>query len=190
MSQNYQVEYWLKKLLTHYNLSTYTQLAIKLHTTQQNITNWKKRNSVLAVEKKCREVGIYQKIFEDFGSGELGNDYVFDVVLFKLSTLTDRQRAILYHALRKNQQIKSKEELIDAIQTLDLIELFQYQLKKLTTIFSFKFTNFKNIFIFKDDDTGAYPFDRNNLAKFIQNNLNDTEINVWLKNPYLPSQLS
>jgi len=64
MDQN-DVEYWIKKLLSYYNVSTYTQLANKLNTTQQNITNWKTRSSVLAVEKKCRELGIYQDIFGD-----------------------------------------------------------------------------------------------------------------------------
>ena len=37
----------------------------------KTISNWKKRNSVSAIKKKCRELGIYEDIF---GNSEIKYD--------------------------------------------------------------------------------------------------------------------
>lgn len=52
-------------LYDYFNVTTNVDLAEKLNTTQQTITNWKTRNSINAIKKKCRELGIFNDIFRD-----------------------------------------------------------------------------------------------------------------------------
>ena len=61
----YTIEEILEILYNFYNVKNNIELAEKMNTTNQNITNWKSRNAISAVKKKCRELGIYQDIFGD-----------------------------------------------------------------------------------------------------------------------------
>ena len=53
------------KLLSYFQLDNNQELALKLGTTPQTISNWKTRNSIGPLKKKCRELGIYNEIFGD-----------------------------------------------------------------------------------------------------------------------------
>ena len=53
----------LEELLNFFNVSNLSELANKMNTSPQNISKWKQRNSVSAIKKKCRELGIYNEIF-------------------------------------------------------------------------------------------------------------------------------
>jgi hypothetical protein len=53
-------------LFIHFNVSTITELANKLEMSQPAVTNWQRRNSISAIKKKCRELGIYNEIFGNF----------------------------------------------------------------------------------------------------------------------------
>ena len=55
----------LDKLLDYYNVSTIYQLSDKISIGQPAISKWKKNNSVNAIKRKCRELGIYNDIFGD-----------------------------------------------------------------------------------------------------------------------------
>ena len=57
------------KLYSFFDVKNNLDLANKLETTAQTISNWKSRNSVNAIKKKCRELGIYNEIFGDLASG-------------------------------------------------------------------------------------------------------------------------
>ncbi|MDD2508649.1 MAG: hypothetical protein PHS78_06380 [Aliarcobacter skirrowii] len=59
------VENILDRLYSFYKVGSASELSEKIHTTQQTISNWKIRNSISAVKKKCRELGIYDEIFGD-----------------------------------------------------------------------------------------------------------------------------
>lgn len=59
------VENILERLYSFYKVSGASELSEKINTTQQTISNWKKRNSISAIKKKCRELGIYREIFKD-----------------------------------------------------------------------------------------------------------------------------
>jgi hypothetical protein len=59
------VEDILERLFSYYKVASVAELSEKIHTTQQTISNWKIRNSISAVKKKCRELGIYNEIFGD-----------------------------------------------------------------------------------------------------------------------------
>ena len=63
-----QAELLIDKLLNYYNVSTYSDLGIKINVSQANISSWKQRNSVNAIKKKCKELGIYNEIFGDLNS--------------------------------------------------------------------------------------------------------------------------
>ena len=63
----------LDDLLSFYNVSNLSELANKMNTTPQNISKWKKRNSVNAIKKKCRELGIYNEIFGDQNIQTIGS---------------------------------------------------------------------------------------------------------------------
>lgn len=63
-----QSEVLIDKILDYYSVVTYSELANKINTTQQTISSWKQRNSVNAIKKKCKELGIYNEIFGDLNS--------------------------------------------------------------------------------------------------------------------------
>ena len=56
------------KLYSFFDVKNNLDLAHKLETTAQTISNWKSRDSVNAIKKKCRELGIYNEIFGDLNS--------------------------------------------------------------------------------------------------------------------------
>ena len=60
-----EAEILIDNLLSYYNVSTYSDLALKIGTTQANISSWKIRNSINAIKNKCKELGIYNDIFGD-----------------------------------------------------------------------------------------------------------------------------
>lgn len=62
------IDLLLEKLLDYYEVSNLSELAKSLNTTPQNISKWKTRNSVSAIKKKCRELGIYDEIFGDLNT--------------------------------------------------------------------------------------------------------------------------
>ena len=48
-----------------YNIHTLSELAVELKTTQPTISSWKKRNSINAIKKKCRELQIFDEVFDE-----------------------------------------------------------------------------------------------------------------------------
>lgn len=56
------------KLFSFFDVSTITELAQKLEMSQPAVTNWQRRNSISAIKKRCRELGIYNEIFGDLNS--------------------------------------------------------------------------------------------------------------------------
>lgn len=68
-------DYLINLLLDYYDSYTISELAPKINTTQQTISSWKSRNAVVAIKKKCKELGIYNEIFGDSSiSITQGND--------------------------------------------------------------------------------------------------------------------
>jgi hypothetical protein len=61
-------EYYFDKILNFYNVSTIKELGLVIDTGASTISNWKQRNSITALKKKCRELGIYNEIFGDLNS--------------------------------------------------------------------------------------------------------------------------
>ncbi len=61
-------EFLIEKLLNFYKASNVAELSTKINTSQKTISNWKIRNSINAIKKRCRELGIYNEIFGDINS--------------------------------------------------------------------------------------------------------------------------
>jgi len=62
------VEIILEKLFEYYKVSSAAELSSKIDVHQKTISNWKTRNALSAVKKKCRELGIYNEIFGDIAN--------------------------------------------------------------------------------------------------------------------------
>lgn len=62
------VENILERMFNFYKVSSVVELSKQINTSQKTISNWKIRNSISAVKKKCRELGIYNEIFGDLNS--------------------------------------------------------------------------------------------------------------------------
>lgn len=61
----HNADFYIERLLNHYNLNTISELAGILGIKQTSISSWRTRNSVNAIKKKCRELGIYDEIFTE-----------------------------------------------------------------------------------------------------------------------------
>lgn len=65
-------------LYKYFDVNNNIDLAEKMGITKQTITNWKTRNSINAIKKKCYELGIYDSIFTETnfsGSVNTINDF-------------------------------------------------------------------------------------------------------------------
>lgn len=67
-SEMNEIELIFDKLYSYFNVATITELAQKLDMSQPAVTNWLRRNSISAIKKRCRELGIYNEIFGDLNS--------------------------------------------------------------------------------------------------------------------------
>lgn len=61
----------INRLMEYYGVYTLTELSKKLDIGQPTVTKWKKNNSINAIKKRCRELGIYDEIFKDFDKNTL-----------------------------------------------------------------------------------------------------------------------
>ncbi|MEA2018148.1 MAG: hypothetical protein U9N59_06845 [Campylobacterota bacterium] len=59
----------IKKMMEYYNIHTISELSDHIGIGQPAISKWKSNNSINMIKKKCRELGIYNDIFE----GEINN---------------------------------------------------------------------------------------------------------------------
>ncbi|MDD2653015.1 MAG: hypothetical protein PHX44_08200 [Sulfurimonas sp.] len=60
-------------LIKYYDVVSVSQLADKIDIGQPALSKWKKNNSVGAIKKKCRELGIYNEIFGDLQTNNFQN---------------------------------------------------------------------------------------------------------------------
>ena len=129
----------LDKLFDYFGVAGNIELAEKMNTTRQTITNWKKRNSINPIKKKCRELGIYRDIFGDqniqyneFSHASISGDGAAGVDNSKKKTITPKEPdlplsthipdfvledlEILFKRCKGKSE--EKKELIDAIDNL------------------------------------------------------------------------
>ena len=55
----------INKLMEYYNVQTISELAEIIKIGQPAISKWKNNNSINPIKKKCKELGIYNEIFDN-----------------------------------------------------------------------------------------------------------------------------
>jgi hypothetical protein len=73
------VDDFVEKMMEFYQVFTINELSKEIGISQQAVSKWKKNNSITAVKKKCRELGIYNEIFGDLNTNTnnqiIGNNH-------------------------------------------------------------------------------------------------------------------
>lgn len=91
--------------MNYYSVDSISALALQIETSQQSITNWKIRNSISAIEKKCQKLGIYKEIF----------DVAYDPRPFQIGTSNDHST---FNQVGRNQKNINSNDLTPQEQTL------------------------------------------------------------------------
>ncbi len=145
----------INKLMEYYNVQTISELAEIIKIGQPAISKWKNNNSINPIKKKCKELGIYNEIFDNLDSkNNLSNctdpyeidkdDYYYKLNLKTINAPKD------FDKLMKNNNIIDidngtfslfKEAYISSIN-IDDIKNFRIHLMN----FTFEFSNIKNNF--------------------------------------------
>jgi hypothetical protein len=145
----------INKLMEYYNVHTISELAEIIKIGQPAISKWKNNNSINPIKKKCKELGIYNEIFDNLDSkNNLSNctdpyeidkdDYYYKLNLKTINAPKD------FDKLMKNNNIIDidngtfslfKEAYISSIN-IDDIKNFRIHLMN----FTFEFSNIKNNF--------------------------------------------
>jgi uncharacterized protein YjcR len=103
------------ELYRYFQVNNNIDLAEKLKISQQTISNWKSRNSLSAIKKKCRELGIYSEIFSDINS----NVNVFEDSNENQTALLENDLSKYFIALESVAVATNKEdELVSDIKEL------------------------------------------------------------------------
>ena len=106
-----QVELAIEKLLSYYQVFNISDLANKMKITQATISNWKNRNSINAVRKKCRELKIYENIFEKQNE--------------KINQETNDGDQAIYNVIEELKINMSHEEIVYELKKISLKKLIE-----------------------------------------------------------------
>lgn len=173
-------------------------MALLFDNTVRSVQNWKKENRpiIRLLEKYLTKEEIEEflndgkiiklELIKNYSVTELNRIIIssnieidnyeihYRNILFKINTLNNREKAILYHSVNTNNA-KTKNELLSVIKELELVKKVIEQI--LDGI----------LFRKKEHDLDTrfgYSFDRDNLYNFILNFTSDMEIKVFLEKPY------
>ena len=103
----------ISRLFDYYKVYQIQDLALKMNVSQPTISKWKSRNSINAIKKICRELGIYKEIFEDSKKQENINDSLIN------TEINDNDLSKYFTALQSVAIATNKEdELISDIKEL------------------------------------------------------------------------
>ena len=131
--------YFYDKILSFYNVSTLKDLSDITNIPISTMSSIKQRNSITALKKKCRELGIYNEIFGDLNSNTIINitSEVNQAAKEKNEIDIDETTLLLF----KEAYRKAKD--IDNIKGLRVYLMdFDQQIKPIDTI---TLNEFKNI---------------------------------------------
>lgn len=143
----------IDKLMEYYNVHTISELAEIIKIGQPAISKWKNNNSVNPIKKKCKELGIYNEIFDSLDSkNDLSHFTHYDNVdendyYYKLHQKTKNAPKDLENLRNNNNIIDDvtfslfKEAYISSLE-IDDIKYFRIHLMN----FTFEFSNIKNNF--------------------------------------------
>lgn len=150
------------RLFDFYKINSLVELSTKLGISQPALSQWKSRNSISAVKKKCRELDIYDKIFQEANTYTEENpqqeDITFDGFYYNVSD-DDKCDNYYLKLTKKIQEITSNlsfitidEKIIDK-PTFDLFkesyfmavhsdDLKEFRIHIMEYTFKYNFFNF------------------------------------------------
>ncbi|WP_141048338.1 helix-turn-helix domain-containing protein [Aliarcobacter cryaerophilus] len=154
----------LEKMYSFYNVKTASELSEKINTSQKTISNWKIRNSIGAIKKKCRELGIYPQIFSDLSIYQKthllsDNDHIrfenyFDEIFnhYNVSTIKElsEKTNIPQSTISNWSQRKSISALKKATKELGIYEIIFDQAEKNYDAMNLKFNTIQRIKILEE----------------------------------------
>ena len=103
---------YFERLFNHFNTSTIRELSEKINMSESTISKWRQRESINAIKKKCRELGIYNEIFGDLklSSNENQSQQIKEICNTGEIIETDEATFSLYKEAylkaKKNEKIK------------------------------------------------------------------------------------
>jgi len=109
---------YIEQLMDYFKVYTISELADYLKIGQPSISKWKANNMVNAIKKKCKELGIYNDIFE-LGDSSVGkvtgqnnigiqnkpkqiNKFLFEKEYEKIEALAELVEKMSLKTYRKN----------------------------------------------------------------------------------------
>lgn len=54
-----------ERLFNYFSVSTIRELSDKINMSESTVSKWRQRESINSIKKKCRELGIYNEIFNE-----------------------------------------------------------------------------------------------------------------------------
>lgn len=118
---NNEIKFIFDKLFAFYKVATITDLAQCLGLSQPTVTNWQRRNSINAIKKRCRELGIYDEIFGDLQKIKSIDDLKIENSKndIQITTINDKRILYFFETLFKDCKLNNKlKELEDDIKNL------------------------------------------------------------------------
>ena len=104
---------FINKMMEYFNVFTLNELADKIGISQQAISGWKKKNAILAIKKRCRELGIYNEIFGDFNTNINNFQNSTNVVAQDFSNNSNAQ-----HTQNIGNKVNIDENILKLVDTL------------------------------------------------------------------------
>lgn len=105
------------RLMEYYDVSTISELAEKINIGHQAISKWRKNNSIEAIKKKSKELGLYNYLFDDF-EVDLFQSSEYDYYTNQDKARILKQQCKKYGVKLETVEIKNKS-LLFLIQELD-----------------------------------------------------------------------
>ena len=132
----HELKFIFDRLFAFYKVATITELSQCLGMSQPAVTNWQRRNSISAIKKKCRELGIYDEIFRDYENINSINDLIENrnntlhkINLFQKLDINYSEKLTLLKSHCKEFDIQITE-----IKNLRMLYLFEHLLNDVERI--------------------------------------------------------
>lgn len=65
-----------ERLFNYFQTSTIRELSEKINMSESTVSKWRQRESINAIKKRCRELGIYNEIFGNLNMQNIQNQII------------------------------------------------------------------------------------------------------------------
>lgn len=89
----------INKLFKYYDVTTIKELSPKINTPASTISDWKQRGAINPLRKKCKELEIYEEIFENIDTH--CSKISYKDINVKLSLFNRRSLVYFYYMIKK-----------------------------------------------------------------------------------------